>query len=223
MHIPDGYLGPQTCGFFYLLMLPVWARASRIVNKNLNARQVPMLAIGAAFSFVIMLFNIPIPGGTSGHAIGAVLIAILLGPWAACIAVTVSLAILAFLFGDGGITTLGANCFNMAFVLPFSGYYLYRCIGYNSKIGSKRRIVAAAVAGYLGLNLAALIAGLELGLQPLIQKALNSTVLYAPYSLNIVLTVMEGEHLLIFGWAEALVTALVLKYVQKEFPRLLPL
>ena len=77
MHIPDGYLGPTTCGFFYLLMLPVWTAASRVVKKTLKARQVPLLAIGAAFSFVIMMFNLPIPGGTSGHAVGAVLVAIL--------------------------------------------------------------------------------------------------------------------------------------------------
>ena len=102
-------------------MIPVWALASKIVKKTLRAKQVPLLAIGAAFSFVIMMFNIPIPGGTTGHAVGGVLAAILLGPWAACIAITVALAIQALLFGDGGITALGANCFNMAFMLPVAG------------------------------------------------------------------------------------------------------
>jgi cobalt/nickel transport system permease protein len=124
MHIPDGYLGPVTCGFFYAVMIPVWILASRIVKKSLKVTQVPLLAIGAAFTFVIMMFNVPIPGGTTGHAVGGVLVAILLGPWAACIAVTVALVMQALLYGDGGITTIGANCFNMAFVLVFAGYYM---------------------------------------------------------------------------------------------------
>src|SRR4030065_1176314 len=113
-------------------MLPIWTAAARIVKKTLKAKQVPLLAIGAAFSFVIMMFNIPIPGGSTGHAVGGVLAAIILGPWAACIAITVVLVIQALLFGDGGITTLGANCFNMAFVLPFMGYYVYKAITYRA-------------------------------------------------------------------------------------------
>ncbi|MBF0494387.1 MAG: energy-coupling factor ABC transporter permease, partial [Candidatus Omnitrophica bacterium] len=106
MHIPDGYLGPETCGLFYAAMLPIWAAASRIVKKTLSARQVPLLAIGAAFSFVVMMFEVPIPGGSSGHAVGGTLIAILLGPWAACIAMTVTLVVQALLFSDGGVTAI---------------------------------------------------------------------------------------------------------------------
>jgi len=221
MHIPDGYLGPPTCGFFYLIMLPVWAVASRVVKKTLKARQVPLLAIGAAFSFVIMMFNIPIPGGTTGHAVGGVLVAILLGPWAACIALSVALVIQAFLFGDGGITAIGANCFNLAFLLPFSGYYLYRMISYRAKPGALRRVIAAGIAGYLAINIAALFTGIEFGLQPLLHRAANGQSLYCPYGLNVAVPVMLGEHLLIFGWIEALVTALVLKYLQKQSPELI--
>ncbi len=221
MHIPDGYLGPATCGFFYLVMLPIWTTASRIVKKTLNARQVPMLAIGAAFSFVIMMFNIPIPGGTTGHAVGGVLVAILLGPWAACIAITVALVIQALLFGDGGITAIGANCFNMAFVLPFAGYYIYKMISYNCPENSKRRIIAAGIAGYFALNLAALFTGIEFGLQPLLHYTASGQSLYCPYGLNVAIPAMAGEHLLIFGWVEAIVTALVVKYLQKQDPVLL--
>ena len=221
MHIPDGYLGPTTCGVFYAVMLPIWAAASRIVKKTLKAKQVPMLAIGAAFSFVIMMFNVPIPGGTTGHAVGGVLVAILLGPWAACIAITVALVIQALLFGDGGITAIGANCFNMAFVLPFAGYYLYKGISYNSPLSSKRRVVAAGIAGYLALNLAALFTGIEFGLQPLLHHSANGQALYCPYGLNVAVIAMVGEHLLVFGWVEALVTALVVKYLQKQSPELL--
>src|SRR5208337_192639 len=136
MHIPDGYLGPPTCGFFYAAMVPIWTVAVNKVKKTLKAKYVPLLAIGAAFSFVLMMFNVPIPGGSTGHAVGGVLIAILLGPWAACIALTVVLVVQALIFGDGGITALGANCFNMAFVVPFIGYYIYKTISYKSPIKS---------------------------------------------------------------------------------------
>jgi len=221
MHIPDGYLGPATCGVFYAAMLPVWTVASKIVKKTLKARQVPLLAIGAAFSFVIMMFNVPIPGGTTGHAVGGVLVAILLGPWAACIAITVALVIQALSFGDGGITAIGANCFNMAFILPFAGYYLYKAISYNAPINSNRRVIAAGAAGYIALNIAALFTGIEFGLQPLLHHTANGQALYCPYGLNIAVPAMAGEHLLIFGWVEAIMTALVIKYLLKTAPELL--
>lgn len=221
MHIPDGYLGPATCGFFYVIMAPIWTVASKMVKKTLSVRQVPMLAIGAAFSFVIMMFNVPIPGGTTGHAVGGVLVAILLGPWAACIAITVALVIQALLFGDGGITAIGANCFNMAFVLPFVGYYIYKLISVNSDVLSGRRVMAAAIAGYIALNIAAGFTGLEFGLQPLFHRTPAGQALYCPYGINVALPAMLGEHLLIFGWVEAVVTALVVKYLQKHDPELL--
>ncbi|MCX5703970.1 MAG: cobalt transporter CbiM [Candidatus Omnitrophica bacterium] len=221
MHIPDGYLGPATCGIFYAVMFPIWTAASKIVKKTLKAKQVPILAIGAAFSFVLMMFNVPIPGGSTGHAVGGVLVAILLGPWAACIAITVALVVQALLFGDGGITAIGANCFNMAFLLPFVGYYLYRAISYNAGMGTNRRVVAAGIAGYVALNLAALFAGIEFGLQPLLYHTANGQALYCPYGLKAAVPAMAGEHLLIFGWVEAIVTALVVKYLQKQSPELL--
>jgi cobalt/nickel transport system permease protein len=221
MHIPDGYLSPGTCGFFYVVMLPVWMAASKIVKKTLKARQVPMLAIGAAFSFVIMMFNIPIPGGSSGHAVGGVLVAILLGPWAACISITVALVIQALLFGDGGITAIGANCFNMAVVLPFAGYYVYKIFSYRAPDNSRRKIFAAGAAGYIGSNIAALMAGIEFGLQPLLFHTNSGQSLYCPYGLKIAVPAMLGEHLLVFGWVEAIVTSLVIGYLMKKDPALL--
>ncbi|MFA4984605.1 MAG: cobalt transporter CbiM [Candidatus Omnitrophota bacterium] len=221
MHIPDGYLGPATCGIFYAVMLPVWTVASRIVKKTLKARQVPLLAIGAAFSFVIMMFNVPIPAGTTGHAVGAVLVAILVGPWAACIAVTVALVVQALLFGDGGVTAIGANCFNMAFIEVFVGYYLYRFLSGSSAITSGRRVIAAGVAGYAALNIAALSTAVMFGIQPLLYRGASGQSLYCPYGLNVAIPAMLGEHLLVFGWVEAIVTALVVKYLQKQDPSLL--
>ena len=221
MHIPDGYLGPTTCGVFYAAMLPVWTIASRRVKKTLKAKQVPMLAIGAAFSFLIMMFNVPLLGGSTGHAVGAVLVAILLGPWAATIAITVALVVQALLFGDGGITAIGANCFNMAFVMPFVGYYVYKAISYNAPVDSNRRVIAAGIAGYIGLNVAALLTGIEFGLQPLLHHTADGQALYCPYGLGTAVPAMVGSHLLLFGWVEAIVTALVIKFLQKQSPELI--
>jgi cobalt/nickel transport system permease protein len=216
MHIPDGYLGPATCGVMYAVMLPLWGLASRMVNKTLKAKQVPLLAVSATFSFVIMMFNIPIPGGTTGHAVGAVLVAILLGPWAACIAVTVALVIQALLFGDGGITAIGANCFNMAFAEVFAGYYIYKLLSGSSSVASGRRMIAAGLAGYAALNLAALSTAVMFGLQPLLHKTVSGQPLYCPYGLKVAISAMLSEHLFLFGWAEGLVTALVVKFLQKQ-------
>lgn len=216
MHIPDGYLSPVTWGGLYAAMLPVWSMASRWASRHLKTRQVPFLALGAAFSFVIMMFNIPIPGGTSGHATGAVLVAILLGPWAGVIALTVALAIQALIFGDGGITALGANCFNMAFAESFTGYWVYRLIAGRSDAASSRRVTAAAVAGYVGINISALLTAIELGIQPLIAHTNTGQPLYAPYPLAVAVPVMAGEHLLLFGFVEAAVTALVIRHIQKS-------
>ncbi|HEY5575813.1 MAG TPA: energy-coupling factor ABC transporter permease, partial [Clostridiaceae bacterium] len=128
MHIPDNYLSPSTCFVMAAVMVPVWKRASAKTKEELSKKKMPLLGICAAFSFLIMMFNIPLPGGTTGHAIGAVLVAILLGPYEAVVAVTIALAIQALFFGDGGILAFGANCFNMAFIMPFTGYYIYRFI-----------------------------------------------------------------------------------------------
>ena len=221
MHIPDGYLGPVTCAAGFVAMVPVWAVASRQVKKELDAKQVPLLAIGAAFSFVIMMFNVPIPGGTTGHAVGAVLVAILLGPWAATLAVSVALVIQALLFGDGGITAIGANCFNMAFVLPLVGYGAYRLLSGKSEITSGRRVIAAGIAGYVGLVVASFFASVEFGIQPLLHRTVAGQALYCPYGLSVTIPAMVGEHALIFGWIEAIVTALVVKFLQKQEPGLL--
>ena len=216
MHIPDGSLSPATCGVCGAVMIPIWTAASKAVKKTLSVKQVPYLAIGAAFSFVIMMFNVPIPGGSTGHAVGGVLVAVLIGPWAACIAVTVALVIQALLFGDGGITAIGANCFNMAFVLPFVGYYVYRLIRSDSPAGSNRRVIAAGAGAYVGICVAALCTGVEFGLQPLLYHTANGQALYCPYSLNVAVPAMLVSHLLVFGWVEVIVTALVVKYLEKQ-------
>ena len=128
MHIPDGYLSPQTCAVLYGAAAPFWVVGARRVRKVVTTRFVPLLALGAAYCFLVMMFNVPVPDGTTAHAVGGVLVAVLLGPWAAVIAVSVALAIQALFFGDGGVLAFGANCFNLAVVMSFAGYGVYRMV-----------------------------------------------------------------------------------------------
>jgi len=168
-----------------------------------------------------MMFNVPIPGGTSGHAVGAVLVAVLLGPWAAVIAVSAALIVQALLFGDGGVTAIGANCLNMAVIMPMIGYGVYRVIAGRSEVTSPRRWIGAAIGGYIGLNVAAVSAGFMFGIQPAIAHDSAGHALYAPYPLSVAVPVMAVEHLLVFGFVEAVVTGLVVAYLQRTEPSLL--
>jgi cobalt/nickel transport system permease protein len=220
MHIPDGYLGPQTYLVLWVVMIPIWFIAARKVKKTLKTRQIPLLALGAAFSFVIMMFNVPVVGGSTGHAVGATLIAIILGPWAAVIAVSIALVIQAGLFGDGGITAIAANCFNMAVVIPFVGYYLYRLIGGDAP-SSSRRVVSAGVAAYAAIVAGAIVAGFEFGIQPYLAHTASGQALYAPYKLNVAVPAMALEHLLFFGFVEAVVTMGVVAALARTEPELL--
>ena len=215
MHIPDGYLSPQTFVPLYGVSFVFWAVALRKLKKELSARYIPYLAMAAAFSFLIMMFNVPIPGGTTGHAVGAGIIAILLGPWAAVLAVSVVLIIQAIVFGDGGITAIGANCFNMAVVMPFVSYWVFRLLKGHAK-GGARLYAAAFLAGWVSLSGAAVVTGFEFGIQPLIASGPDGKPLYAPYPLSIAVPVMAVEHLLVFGIVEGVVTALLLKYFVKN-------
>lgn len=221
MHIPDGYLSPQTALPLAALMVPVWGMAVKKVQSSLKKKEVPVLAIGAAFSFTIMMFNLPIPGGSSAHAVGAVLLAILLGPWSACIGVSVALIIQALIFADGGIMAVGANCFNMAFVMPWVGYGVYRVIKGKADALSTRSMAAAFLAGYVGLNAAAFVTAIEFGSQFHLFQAVDGTPLYFPYSIKVALTAMMSEHLILAGPVEGMVTALGAWFVAKNYPALL--
>jgi cobalt/nickel transport system permease protein len=215
MHIPDGYLSPQTYVPLTAAFVVISAVAVKKVKTKLEAKLVPFMGMAAAFSFLIMMFNIPIPGGTTGHAAGGALIALLLGPWVTFIAISVALIIQALVFGDGGITAIGANCFNIAFIMPFVSWYVFKII--NGKSESPRRIaIAAFIAAYLGINFSALATGIEFGIQPLIATGTDGNPLYAPYPLNIAVPAMVLEHLLLFGFVEGTVTVLVFRYFLKN-------
>lgn len=223
MHIPDGYLSPASCAVTYLAALPFWYLAFGRVKRLLHTRMVPLLAVFSAFSFVIMMFNLPLPGGTTGHAIGVGIATIVLGPWASMVAMSVALLIQAFFFGDGGITTFGANCLNMAVAGSLVAHWSYTLVGAKSAAGSARQIVAAGIAGYLAINMAAFLTAIEFGLQPMIAHDAMGTPLYAPYPLSIAIPAMMIGHLSLAGLAELLVTGGLVAYLQRANPELLAL
>jgi cobalt/nickel transport system permease protein len=217
MHIPDGYLSPQT-------YLPLWGTfvvflsiALKKLKKILTVRNIPYLSMASAFTFLIMMFNIPIPGGTSGHLIGASIISIILGPWAAMVSVSVALIIQSVIFSDGGITAIGANCFNMAIVIPFVSFYIFKLIN-GKQSNEKRTFLAAFISGYIGINISAIIAAILFGIQPMMASTPEGQPLYAPYGLEIALPAMMLQHLLFIGLAEGFATAFLLRYFMKNEP-----
>ncbi len=222
MHIPENYLSPATCAVMMTAMVPVWGHAIKKIKTELTPEKMPMLGVGAAFSFLAMMFNVPLVGGTTGHAVGGTLIAILFGPNAACIAVSIALLIQAVIFGDGGILAFGANCFNMAFVLPYVGYAVYRSL--KNRFGGhldRAGLVAAAIGSYIGMNAAAFFAAIEFGIQPLLFKDASGQALYCPYPPSVSIPAMMIPHLVVAGIVEAVFTVCVLAFVKNVAPDLI--
>ena len=232
MHIPDGYLGPETYGGAWCVMVPIWRYASTKVKHTVRTSEIPFLAMGTVFSFVAMMFMLPLPGGTTGHMNGTTLVALLLGPWAAVIAVSISLIIQAVLFGDGGITAIAANCFNIAFVGAMAGWWIYVLIvRVGTRLGKRRsgapdaapapapplslRLSAAAVSSYLAINLGALLTAIELGIQPALYAGTQRGAGYFPFPLKVALPAVMVPHLTAIGALEATVTVLVLTFIQR--------
>ena len=215
MHIPDGYLSPSTCAATFAAAAPFWYVASRKVGRMLNTKAVPLISVVSAFSFTVMMFNLPLPGGTTGHAVGMGIAAIVLGPWAAMLAISIALLVQAVFFGDGGILAFGANALNMAIVGSLVAYGLYRLIAGNSALTSGRRVVAGAIAGYAAINVSALMAAIEFGIQPIFFHDASGAPLYAPYPLSIAVPAMMLGHVTFAGFAELVITGGLVAYLQR--------
>jgi cobalt/nickel transport system permease protein len=221
VHIPDGYLSPSTCAALYAGAAPFWWAALRRLRRTLHTRLVPRLSLFAAFSFVVMMFNVPLPGGTTGHATGVALAAVVLGPSGAILAVSTALAIQAFFFGDGGITALGANCLNIAVVGSLVAFAAYRLLAGRTPLDSPRRMVAAGLSGYVAINAAALVTAVEFGLQPMFFRDASGAPLYCPYPLGVAVPAMMIGHLTVAGLAELLLTGGVVAFLQRTEASLL--
>jgi cobalt/nickel transport system permease protein len=141
------------------------------------------------------------------------------------IAVSIALVIQALVFGDGGITAIGANCFNMAFAEVLAGYAIFRLIAGRKKdttsTQGKRFLMGAAVGSYVGINLAAFLTAFELGIQTILHVGSDGRPLYSPFPLKLTIPAIMIEHLVLFGVVEAVVTVMVLLYLRKAHPDLL--
>ncbi|MCK4718032.1 MAG: cobalt transporter CbiM, partial [Thermoplasmata archaeon] len=141
----------------------------RWANKELDERKIPILGVLAASIFAIQAMNIPIPWGTSGHMVGAAMAAIILGsPFAGILLLTLVLVVQAFMFGDGGITALGANILNMGVICSFVGFYGFKALGSipvkRLKEGYNALSFNSFVAAWASLFIASIICAVELWL-----------------------------------------------------------
>ena len=176
MHIPDGFIPLWQCVIYYVILIVAVYFASRWARNNLDEKRIPLMAVLAAGIFAIMSMNMPIPFGTSGHMIGGVLVALVfMAPEACVIIFTCVLLIQALLFGDGGITVLGANVLNMGIITGLVGIGTYK--GLKGFIGKYPSI---AVAAWLATVVSALAAAVELAIAGTFPLSLGiaSMVLY---------------------------------------------
>ena len=215
MHIPDNYLSPASCAVLAVAAAPVVGLSITKVKAQLkeNKELAPMLGIAASLSFLLMMFNVPIPGGTTAHAVGGVLLSILIGPYAASLALTVALLLQALLFGDGGIIALGANVFNMAIAMPFVGYAVYHFFRKQN-----HETAGVLVGSYVGINVAAFLTAIELGIQPIIATQ-GGEPLYNPYGLAVTIPAMMVTHLTIAGAVEVFFTYVIYRFVKQVAPQ----
>jgi cobalt/nickel transport system permease protein len=207
MHIPDGYISPETAAAAYAVAVPLWFYGFKKLKEKLNEETLPLIGAVSALSFIVMMFNIPVPGGTTAHPVGAVLISILFGPWVGFISVSLVLLIQALVFGDGGISAWAVNSLAMGFIGSFVGYYVFEALKTKTKF-------APFIAGYVGILASALFVGIVLGIQPDLWSV-NGKPLYFPFGLKVAIPAMFVAHLVI-GFAEGLLTQIVYTLLKKS-------
>jgi len=209
LHAADRFLSVPVALFFWAVTAGVLAVAVKRTNQTLDERSIPLMGVTAAFIFAAQMINFQVAGGTSGHLLGGVLAAILLGPWAATLVMACVIAVQALLFSDGGLVVMGVNIFNMGVIGTLGGYALYR--GLCRVLGGedRARIPASAIAGWMSVVVASISMALML--------AVSGT---SP--LEVVLPAMVGVHVFI-GIGEGLVTAAALAFIAATRPDLLDL
>jgi cobalt/nickel transport system permease protein len=199
LHAPDGFLTVPVALGMWVATIAVLVIAVRRTNRTLDERSVPLLGVMAAFIFAAQMFNFAVIGGTSGHLLGGVLAAVLLGPWAGTLVMACVVAVQALLFQDGGLLVMGANIFNMGVIGTLGGFALYRVL--VSLLGSERRgrIPAAAMAAWVAVVAGAAAMAVQLAVSGFI-------------ALEVTLPVMLGVHALI-GIGEAIITAAAIGFI----------
>lgn len=206
MHIPDGFLAANTWLPAWLFSIGGIGYCLKKTKQLLNDKIVPLMGVISAFIFAAQMLNFPVAGGTSGHLLGGVLAAVLVGPYAGAVVITIVLIVQCLIFQDGGLVALGANIFNMAIVGAMGGYVIYNFV--RKVVGDNKGIMAGAgIAAWLSVVVASCACAIEL--------AVSGT---SP--LKIVLPAMAGVHMLI-GVGEAAITCMVVGFILKVRPDLI--
>jgi len=211
MHIPDGLLDPITTIVLWIVTIAImilgYFRMGKMFEKEDSEKMIPYIGVLAAVIFAFQFVNYPVPGGTSGHLVGGTLVAIILGPWASVIVLFLILVIQS-LFGDGGITALGPNAFNMGIIGGIVGFYivvlLVRLFNKTSIKKELKVTIATAIGSYIAIVLASFICGIEIGIGGAIP-------------MEIAIPAMVFWHLII-GIGEAIISALIVFYIYKTKP-----
>lgn len=208
MHIPDGYLTLSVAIPAFIITILFWGIA--IKKIKITDRQVPIMGLLTALFFAAMFMNFPIIGGTSAHLLGGASIGLILGPFSGLISMTIIIVLQAFLFGDGGLTSLGANILNMGIIGVFIPCIIFSGINRITKLDGKKIFGAIFIAAFVGDVLAAISAGTELGL---------STPTFQ-YGLSVAVPAMAINHSII-GVAEGIVTVVLIGTLLKLRPDVL--
>ncbi|MDP2350816.1 MAG: energy-coupling factor ABC transporter permease [Chloroflexota bacterium] len=199
LHAADRFLSVPISIAFWVVTAVVIAIAVRRTNRHLDERAVPLMGVMAAFIFAAQMFNFQVAGGTSGHLLGGVLAAVLLGPWAATLVMACVVAVQALVFSDGGLVVMGANIFNMGVIGTLGGFALYLALTKVLRNEGRARVPAAAIAGWVSVMVAALSMSLQL-------------IASGTSPAEVVLPAMLGVHVVI-GIGEALITAAALGFI----------
>ncbi len=199
MHAADRFLTVPVSIVFWLITATIIGIAVRRTNRTLSEESVPLMGVMAAFIFAAQMFNFQVAGGTSGHLLGGVLAAILLGPWAGTLVMACVIAVQALVFSDGGLVVMGANIFNMGVVGTLGGFALYRALAGLFGGEERGRLPAAAIAAWASVVAGAICMSLELWIS-------------GTSPLEIVLPAMVGVHVFI-GIGEALITVAALAFI----------
>jgi len=207
MHIPDGFLSPQTYLPATLIAAGAWAWSARGLKQRLDETLVPRLAMLTALAYALGLIMLPLPGGTSGHAIGVAMLALIFGLRLAFLAYSGVLLLQSLLFGAGGITALPVNALLIGFVGAASTIIVYRLLRPLHEIG------AVALAAWFSVVLSSVLVALVLGLQPLLAQREDGTPLFFPFGPRITVPAVLVPHIFI-GMAEAMLTVLVWRYAR---------
>lgn len=209
MHIPDGLISPQTYLPALALAVPLWWWAGRAFSRQVGDAALPRLAVFTALAFLLSSLMLPLPGGTSGHAIGVGLLALVFGPWVAFLAYTLVLVLQALVMGAGGITALPVNALAMGFVGAWSAYGLFHLLR------PVQADLAVAVAVFVSILVSALLVALVLGLQPMIAQAPDGSPRFFPFGWAVTVPAVLVPHLFI-GLAEAALTLLIWRHARKR-------